>query len=83
MGNGMHPSLAIPAYAVPMLGRPTPRESYIIESPSEAITGKRFTQEKSTSENVASTPEHDSKITNMTAQGTLAGDIHCAITSSA
>lgn len=83
MGNGMHPNMAIPAYAVPILGRPAPRESYVVESPSVATTNKRVTQEKPTSENVPSTPERNSNTAGLTAQATVVGDVDCAITSSA
>jgi len=82
MGSGVHPNIAIPAYAVPMLGRPTPRESYAVESPSVAVITKRSTQEKPTSENVPSTPKHNSKVANSTAQGMVLGDVSCTITSS-
>lgn len=81
MGTAMHPNIAIPAYAIPMHGRPTPRESYAVESPGVAVITKRSTQEKPTSENVPSTPEHSSKVANSTAQGTVLGDVSCTITS--
>ena len=83
MGNGMHPSLAVPQYAVPLLGRPIPRESYIVDSPSLAITNKRIVQETSTAENVPSTPERNGKTIKLTAQVPATGDVPCAITSSA
>jgi hypothetical protein len=83
MGSGMRPNIAIPTYAVPMLGRPSPRESYIIESPGVAATNMRITQEKPTSENVPSTPEHNSEVANSTAQATVLGDVSCTITTSA